>query len=142
MLLHDLHPLFSLYECFLDSFFTLLESLNDSWDLRSKGAMDIGEMDSSVLSTANGNCRTPTPIMNLAGLTLYNGRKENSVPMSVPRPLLIDRKWTREGGKIERRYINLFFNILDFVTGETVLVNCPLGELNSMDLSLDRIELD
>ena len=82
--------------------FYFLESLNDSWDLRSKGAMDIGEMDCSVMSSTNVDSSTPTPIMNLAGLTIYNGLKDN-IPNSVPRPLTIDRRWIKEAGKIERR---------------------------------------
>ncbi|XP_065072194.1 uncharacterized protein LOC135696654 isoform X1 [Rhopilema esculentum] len=80
------------------------ESLNDSWDFKSKRGSDIGEMDSSVFSVSHGDNGTPTPIMNLAGLSIYNAPKDNRTAGTLHKPIPIDRRWIIESGKIERRH--------------------------------------
>ena len=108
--------LFLRLEKFITAFmcFNFLESLNDSWDFKSKRGSDIGEMDSSVFSVSHGDNGTPTPIMNLAGLSIYNVPKDNRTTGSLQKPIPIDRRWIIESGKIERRlvYFCWFFTYL------------------------------
>ena len=59
-------------------------------------------MDNSVISPTTVDGSTPTPIMTLEGLSIYNRQKENTVN-TLHASLAIDRRQTRESGKIERR---------------------------------------
>ena len=79
-------------------------------------------MDSSMMSSTTADTSTPTPIMNLAGLSIYNVQRESTDPMNLPRPIQIDRKWTKDSGKIERRYDIFIFMDTSFCVSYAKLV--------------------
>ncbi len=83
--------------------FSVLDSFNDSVDVRSRTTLDTGEFDNSILPAARRDSRVPTPVMNLAGLSIYTAAKENKIPYALPKPLERERRGLTELSKTERR---------------------------------------